>query len=82
VIIQLLVLTLWSLLGFVCNGEFNYLRSKGYTRPVSIFQIRSSVKKKYRKTSKKKLIAMLTPKRMCTVHNYFVVSQPPSLLSY
>ena len=52
------------MIGFVCNGEFNYLRSRGYTRPLSILQIRTQVKKKYSKMSKSTLISMLSPKRI------------------
>ena len=33
--------------GFVSNGEFNYLRSKGYTRSLSVLQIRSELQNKY-----------------------------------
>jgi len=51
-------------LGFVSDGEFNYLRLKGYTRPLSVLQIRSDVRRKYSKLSSKKLSAMLTPKSM------------------
>ena len=50
--------------GFVSDGEFNYLRMKGYTRPLSVLQVRSDVRKKYSKLSSKKLLAMLTPKSM------------------
>ena len=51
-----------SVIGFVCNGEFNYLRSKGYTRPVSVLQIRSQVRKKYSKMRQDTMIAMLSPR--------------------
>ncbi len=40
------------IIGFVSNGEFNYLRTKGYTRPLSVLQIRSIVRKKYSKIKK------------------------------
>ena len=50
--------------GFVSDWEFNYLHLKGYTRPLSVLQIRSDVRKKYSKLSSKKLYAMLTPKSM------------------
>ena len=49
-------------LGFVSNGEFNYMRSKGYTRPLSVLQIRTNVRTKYNKIRQKTLLAMLTPK--------------------
>ena len=49
--------------GFVSNGEFNYLRTKGYTRPLSVLQVRTNVKNKYAKIGAKALSAMLTPKR-------------------
>ena len=48
--------------GFVSNGEFNYMRSKGYTRPLSVLQIRTNVRTKYNKIRQKTLLAMLTPK--------------------
>ena len=48
--------------GFSSDGEFNYLRTKGYTRPLSVLQIRSDVRNKYSKFSLRKLLAMLTPK--------------------
>ena len=53
---------LW--IGFVTDGEFNYLRTKGYTRPLSVIQIRCNVRNKYcnSRLSHGKLIAMLTPK--------------------
>ena len=47
--------------GFVSNGEFNYLRSKGYTRPVSVFQIRAMARRKYSHLGKSSLLEMLTP---------------------
>ena len=47
--------------GFVSNGEHNVLRATGYTRPVSLFKIRSSVRAKYAKMSAKKLHSMITP---------------------
>ena len=47
--------------GFVCNGEFNYLRTKVYTRPVSVFQIRVEIRKKYSSKGKKTLLSMITP---------------------
>lgn len=52
-------------LGFCSDGEFNSMRSQGYTRPLSIFKIRSSIRSKYAKSSKKKMIDMLTPTCYC-----------------
>ena len=49
-------------LGFVSNGEFNFLRTKGYTRPLSVLQIRSNVRKKYSQIGFRALLSMLTPK--------------------
>lgn len=46
------------------NGEFNYLRrAKGYTRPLSVLQIRAQVRQKYSRMSQRVMLAMLTPKR-------------------
>ncbi|XP_065905627.1 uncharacterized protein [Dysidea avara] len=50
--------------GFVSDGEFNYLRTKGYTRPLSVLQIRCHVRNKYSRLSRKRLLAMLTPRRL------------------
>ena len=55
----------YSTSGFVCNGEFNYLRAKGYTRPLSVLQIRAEVRAKYSKMSQRMMKAMLTPKSKC-----------------
>ena len=41
------------LIGFCSNGEYNAMRSQGYTRPLSVFKIRSNVCSKYAKMSKK-----------------------------
>ena len=49
----------FSLAGFVSDGEF---RSKGYTRPLSILQIRTDVRNKFSKTKQDVLLCMLTPK--------------------
>lgn len=52
-------------IGFVSDGEFSYLRTKGYTRPLSVLQIRSDVRRKYNRIKERCLLAMLTPK--CTL---------------
>ena len=57
---DILCLSLYA--GFCSNGEFNSLRVKGNTRPVSIFEIRRLSRKKYSQFGFKRLIAMLTPK--------------------
>lgn len=49
-------------LGFVTNGEWNSLRTKGNTRPLSVHEIRAGVRKKYAKLGLKKLQGMLTRK--------------------
>ena len=48
--------------GFVSNGEFNYLRSKGCTRPLSVLQICADVRNKYSRLKQETLLDMLTPK--------------------
>ena len=53
---------LFCVAGFTSDGEFNYLRNKGYTRPLSVLQIRSNVRHRYSKISFRNLLAMLTPK--------------------
>ena len=49
-------------IGLVTNGEFNTFRTKGNTRPVSVFAIKSAARSKYSSMGKKKMLAMLTPK--------------------
>ena len=48
--------------GFCSNGEYNTMRSQGYTRPLSVLKIRSNVRSKYARMSKQRMLAMLTPK--------------------
>ena len=48
-------------LGFVTDGEWNSLRTKGNTRPLSVLQIRADVRTKYSHMSLKKMTGMLTP---------------------
>ena len=48
--------------GFTSNGEWNSLRSKGNSRPLSIFEVRSLARRKYSHLSAKRMIGMLTPK--------------------
>ena len=64
----LFTLTFCTSLGFVSNGEYNTFRSKGYTRPLSIFQIRSEVRNRYARMNVKsmKAKAMLNPIGMYT----------------
>ena len=56
--------------GFVSNGEFNYLRTKGYTRQLSVLQIRTDVRNKCSKIRHDVLRAMLTPKRKFLLVQY------------
>ena len=44
--------------GFVTNSE---LRSKGYTRPLSVLQIRADIRNKYNRIKQETLLNMLTP---------------------
>ncbi len=50
------------IIGFSSNGEFNSMRATGYTRPLSVLSIRSTVRAKYGRLSEKTMLAMLTPK--------------------
>ena len=49
------------ILGFTTNGEWNSLHSKGNTRPLSIFEIQSSVRQKYSQLKVNRLKGMSTP---------------------
>ena len=59
--------------GFVSNGEYNSMRVKGYTRPLSVLQIRSEARGKYSSMGAKSMLEMLTPtseyQRSCNVYN-------------
>ena len=37
--------------GFASNGEYNSMRAKGYTGPLSIFQIRAAARKNWKKVN-------------------------------
>jgi len=53
--------------GFTTDGEWNSLRTKGNTRPLSIFQIRADARAKFARTGITKMINMITLKGM---HKY------------
>ncbi len=61
------------LLGFCSDGEFNSMRNRGYTRPISVFLIRSQVRAKYARLSESTMLAMLTPIGNNKMHNYTIV---------
>lgn len=48
------------------------MRNKGYTRPLSVLQIRSTIRAKYSRLSKKVMLEMLTPKRNLLVRFMYV----------
>ena len=50
-----------NLLGFTTDGEWNSLRSKGNTRPLSVFQVLSDARRKYSRTGLQTMIGMLSP---------------------
>ena len=50
--------------GFTTDSEWNLLRTKGYSRPLSIFQICADVRSKFSHMSLKRMIAMITPQCM------------------
>ncbi len=58
--------------GFGSNGEFNSMRNRGYTRPISVFCIRSKIRAKYARLAESTMLAMLTPKGISTIsiNNY------------
>ncbi|XP_065887166.1 uncharacterized protein [Dysidea avara] len=47
--------------GFTTDGEWNSLRSKGNTRPLSVFQVLSDARRKYSRTGLQTMIGMLSP---------------------
>ena len=50
--------------GFSSNGEWNSLCSKGNTRPLTIFEVRSRARSVFSHCSVKMMVGMLTPKCM------------------
>ena len=50
--------------GFTTDGEWNSLRTKGNTRPLSIFLIRADARTKFARTGITKMINMITLKGM------------------
>ncbi len=51
--------------GFVSNGEFNSMRVKGNTRPLSVLQIKANARKKYSSIAVSTMVDMLTPIGEC-----------------
>lgn len=62
------VLCVLILQGFVSDREYNTFQSKGYTWPLSIFQLRSNARNKYSRKGTETLKAMFTP---VGIHNNF-----------
>ena len=61
--------------GFTTDGEWNSLRTKGNTRPLSVLQIRSDVRRKYARLTSKKLHGMITVMRKShRVHVEYYIS--------
>jgi len=52
--------------GFTTDGEWNSLRTKGNTRPLSIFQIRADARAKFARTGFTKMNNMITLKGIYT----------------
>ena len=62
-------------IGFVSNGEYNTMIVQGYTRPLSVLQIKADARNKYQKMGYRPMLDMLTP--VGKLEN--VVSNPLSL---
>ena len=62
------------------------MRNNGYTRPLSVLKIRSDVRSKYARMSRKKMVAMLTPigktKMFIKVRDGTYYSQPLQMGKY
>lgn len=50
----------YKFVGLVTDGEFNSLRAKGATRPLSVLQIKTDCRKKFSKLSTSTMQAMIT----------------------
>lgn len=55
------LLKITQLIGFTTNGEFNSLRWKGNSRPLTVLQIKSEVRSIYQRKGLQSLLAMITP---------------------
>ena len=62
--------------GATTNGEWNTLRSKGRTRPLSVLQIRANVRAKFSRMGVRKMQGMLTPvgRSIILVTTFFLAS--------
>ena len=47
--------------GFVSNGEYNSLRSTGYSRSLSVLKLKANSRSKYAQIGKTKMLKMLSP---------------------
>ena len=61
---------IFSITGFVSDGEFIFLRAKGYTRPLSVLQVHSNVRNLYSRMSLRKMLGKITPKGKPYGHTY------------
>ena len=60
---------------FVSNGEFNYLRSRGYTHPLSILQIRTNARNKYSRMPQSVMLNMISPRGNSSICNIVYSSE-------
>ena len=51
------------IMAFASDGEFDYSCAKGYTRPLSVLQMKCMVHNKHSEMSVCRMFAMITPKR-------------------
>lgn len=54
-------LHMYMYVGFTTNGEFNSLRWKGYSRPLTVLQLKREARAKYQSKGLKSLLDMITP---------------------
>ena len=72
-------------LGFVSNGEYNSLRSTGYSRPLSVLKLKANARSKYAQMGKTKMLKMLSPIRelsTCSLHKYSVFTNKGTATPY
>ena len=58
-------LYIYMYVGITTNGEFNSLRWKGNTRPLTVLQLKREARAKYQNKGLKSLLDMITPIGMC-----------------
>jgi hypothetical protein len=84
---ELIGVSIYSIVYYVCvrfvsSGEYNSMKSHGYTRPLSVLQIRADARRKYSSMGKKTIMDMLTPKSKIKLHVHYDVIHVHNILTH